>query len=125
MNGNGLGSRVRAGYSQTMPNLVVIKVLGRVPGLRRMPVAKLLVIGELALLAQEHVGRLEPAERRRVIQLMRRARGRPSKLSRRDRAELAALVAKANPRLFVGTAADKLSPVRLPRRVVRGPRRRV
>lgn len=123
MNGSGLGSRVRAGYSQTMPNLVVIKVLGRVPGLRRMPVAKLLVIGELALLAQEHVGRLEPTERRRVIQLMRSARGRPSNLSRRDRAELAALVAKANPRLFVGTAADKLSPVRLPRRVVRGPRR--
>jgi hypothetical protein len=31
-------------------------------------------------------------------------------------------VAKAEPRLFAGQVADKLSPVPLPRRLVRGPR---
>jgi hypothetical protein len=32
-------------------------------------------------------------------------------------------VAKAEPRLFVGSVADKLSPVPLPRRLVQGPKR--
>ncbi len=83
---------------------------------------KLLLIGELVLLAREHLTRLEPAERRRLVELMRHARGRPRNLTRGERVELATLVAKANPRLFFGLAADKLSPVRLPRRVVLGRR---
>jgi hypothetical protein len=98
-----------------------------VPGisaLKRLPVAKLLVAAELVLVARRHFVRLEPHERRRVIQLVRRARGRSRNLSPRERAELAALVAKADPRLFVGTVADQLSPVRLPRRIVRGKRKR-
>ena len=107
-----------------MPGVMTAKALGHVPGLRRLPIAKLLVIGELVLLAREHVSALEPEERRRFLGLMRQARGRPRNLSDRDRDELAFLVAKANPRLFVGLVADKLSPVRLPRRVVRGKRRR-
>lgn len=105
-----------------MPNLLIVKVAGSVPGLRRLPVAKLFVLGELVLLAREHIGRLEPAERRRFFDLMRRARGRRRNLSPGERDELASLIAKANPRLFVGVAADKLSPVRLPRRVVHGKR---
>jgi energy-coupling factor transporter ATP-binding protein EcfA2 len=92
------------------------------PGLRRLPAAKVLALAEIALLAREHVTRLDPQERRRFLALVRRARGRTSKLSARERAELTALVAKVNPRLFVGLVADKLSPVPLPRRVVRGRR---
>ena len=95
-----------------------------ISALKRLPVAKLLVAAELVLVARRHFVRLEPHERRRVIQLVRRARGRSRNLSPRERAELAALVAKADPRLFVGTVADQLSPVRLPRRVVRGKRKR-
>ncbi len=101
---------------------IVTKALRRMPGARRLPIAKLLVIGELALLAREHVDRLDPVERRRFIDLMRQARGRPRNLSAGEKAELAALVAKANPRLFLGLAADRLSPVPLPRRMVRGRR---
>jgi hypothetical protein len=105
-----------------MPSRLVTKTLSRVPGLRRIPAAKLLVLGEIVVLARQHVENLDPDERRRLLALMRRARGRPRNLTARERAELSALVAKANPRLFIGVVADKLSPVPLPRWVVRGSR---
>jgi hypothetical protein len=96
----------------------------RVPGLRRLPVLKLLALGEIALLATTHVRKLERAEWRRLFELVRTARGRPSRLSVEERDELERLVAKAEPRLFAGMAVDRLSPVPLPRRIVHGRRRR-
>jgi hypothetical protein len=98
--------------------------VSRIPGLRRLPVLKLLAIGEIVLLARTHLSKLEPQERRRLVELMRAGRGRPSNLSAADREELTRLVAKAEPRLFAGSVADKLSPVPLPRRVVQGRRKR-
>jgi hypothetical protein len=95
---------------------------GRIPGLRRLPVLKLLAVGEIALLARTHIARLQPDERRRLVELLRSARGRPSKLSPSEREELERLIARVEPRLFAGLVADKLSPVPLPRRVVRGPK---
>ena len=95
----------------------------RIPGLRRIPAATLIEIAEVVLLAREHLRRLEPDERRRVVALVRAGRGRRRNLSERERQELAALVAKAQPRLFAGLAAEQLSPFPLPRRVVYGPRR--
>jgi hypothetical protein len=97
--------------------------LSRVPGLKRLPVLKLIAIGEIALLARTHATKLSPAERRRLVQLVRKGRGRPSKLTAEERDELAKLVAKAEPRLFAGQVVNKLSPVPLPRRLVHGPRR--
>jgi hypothetical protein len=76
---------------------------------------------EVARLARDHIERLEPSERRRVVLLLKKARGRASNLSRREREELSGLVAKAEPRLFAGHAADMLSPVPLPKRVIEGP----
>ncbi|MEA2295804.1 MAG: hypothetical protein QOE86_3443 [Solirubrobacteraceae bacterium] len=96
----------------------------RIPGLRRLPMLKLLAIGEIALLARNHVARLDAAERRRLIELVRKGRGRSRNLSDDERAELSALVAKAEPRRFAGLVADKLSPVPLPRRITHGPGRR-
>jgi hypothetical protein len=96
----------------------------RVPGLRRLPVLKLLAVGEIALLARSHIARLEPDERRRLVELLRKGRGRPKNLTDGERDELQRLIAKTEPRLFAGLAADKLSPVPLPRRIVRGRRRR-
>lgn len=95
----------------------------RVPGLKRLPAAKVLALGEVALLAQRHLSRLEPAERRRLIALVRQGRGRRTKLTEDERTELSALVAKVEPRRFAGLAADALSPVPLPRRMVHGPKR--
>jgi hypothetical protein len=97
--------------------------VSRVPGLKRLPVMKLLAVGEIALLARTHASKLEAGERRRLVELIRTGRGRPSKLSETERQELSGLVAKAEPRLFAGLVADKLSPVPLPKRVTHGPRR--
>jgi hypothetical protein len=94
----------------------------RVRALRNVPVLKLLAVAEIVLLARDHIERLTPGERRRVVELIRVGRGRPSRLSARDRDELSRLVAKAEPRSFVGEAASKLSPVPLPDRIVHGPR---
>jgi hypothetical protein len=96
----------------------------RIPGLRRVPALKLLAVAELTLLAREHLLRLTPQERRRVIALMRAGRVRRRNLSAEERAELAWLIAKTQPRAFAGQAAAKLSPWPLPGRVVYGRRRR-
>jgi hypothetical protein len=102
----------------------VERVTRRVPGLRHVPVVRLVALGELVLIAWDHVGRLEPQERRRLVHLLRIGRGRPQKLSTAQREELHRLVEKAEPRLFAGEVAERLSPFKLPGRVVRGPRKR-
>lgn len=98
----------------------IAKSASRIPGLRRLPVVKLLFLGELALVARDHYGRLTPEERRRLVALVREGKGRSSTLSPQDREELATLVAKVEPRRFAGLAIDRLSPVPLPRRMVYG-----
>jgi len=94
-----------------------------VPGLKRLPVLKLIAVGEIALVAKRHLDRLTPAERRRLVELLRQAKLRPRNLSASERQELEEIVAKLAPREFAGVAADKLSPVPLPRRVVYGRQR--
>ncbi len=102
---------------------IVERVTRRVPGLRQVPVVKLLAAAEVVLIARDHIDKLEPAERRRILELVRIGRGRPQKLSEAQREELHALMEKAEPRLFVGEVADKLSPIKLPGRIVRGPKK--
>ncbi len=85
----------------------------------RIPLLKLLAIAEVALLARDHVQRLEPRDRHRLVELVRTSRGRPHLLTAAERQELGRLVAKAEPRLFVMAAADKLSPVPVPKRLRR------
>jgi hypothetical protein len=75
---------------------------------------RLLLLGEVALLLMDHVQRLTPAERRRLVVLLRDARGRPGRLTPVERVELESLIAKAEPLLFASTAARKLSPVPFP-----------
>jgi hypothetical protein len=98
--------------------------VSRIPGLKRLPVLKVLAIGEIALLARTHLTKLTADERRRFVALMRQGRGRPSRLSAAERDELQTLVAKAEPRIFAGEVADKLSPVPLPRRLTHGPKKK-
>jgi hypothetical protein len=116
------------GVLDPVPGRFVTRSLGhavsRIPGLRRVPVLKLLSAAEVAMLARDHIMRLDPQERRRLIELVRIGRGRRRNLSEAEREELATLVAKLEPRLLAGSAVDKLSPVPLPRRLVYGPRKR-
>lgn len=84
--------------------------------LRNVPVMRLLMLAEVAMVAKDHIERLTPRERRRLVVLLRKARGRPHTLARRDREEFEALIAKAEPKLFARNAAQKLSPVPLPKR---------
>jgi ABC-type lipoprotein export system ATPase subunit len=89
--------------------------------LRRLPAARLLAAAELVVLAREHLGKLEPHERRRVVELLTRARGRPRSLSVRERHELGRLVRKVEPKAFVQAATTKLTGVPVgPKRGRRG-----
>lgn len=103
-----------------MQKRMIWKAAGRVPGLRRLPMFKLLAFGEIGLAARDHLVRLEPDERRRLVALVRQGRGRNRNLSAQDREELSVLVAKLEPRRFAGMAVDRLSPVPLPSRLVHG-----
>lgn len=90
---------------------------------RGVPVVGLLSAAEIARLAKDHIAMLQPAERRRLLALAAKARRGTGALSERERAELHAIVAKLQPRQFVGSAADRLSPVPLPKRLLHGRRR--
>lgn len=107
-----------------LTHLAVEGVSKRIPGLRRLPAARIILAAEVLVLAREHFEKLEPRERRRIVQLLRTAHGRPRNLTAAQHDELAGLVAKAEPRLLAGLAAEKLSPVPLPKRVIYGPQRR-
>ncbi len=92
--------------------------------LRGVPVVALLSAAEVAVLAKDHLRKLDSTERRRLVTLIARARGRAGSLSESEHDELSALVAKLEPRLFAGSAADRLSPVPVPKRLLYGPRRK-
>jgi hypothetical protein len=94
----------------------------KVPGLRRVPVVALLSAAELALLASDHIRRLTPAERRRLVVLVRIGHGRRRRLDPTQRRELEQILDKLEPRVHVGDTVSRLSPVPLPRRLVYGRR---
>lgn len=85
---------------------------------RFLPIYRVVAIAEMGLLAREHIGRLDGVERRRLASLVRHRR----ELGPAEQDELRALTAKLSPREFVGSAADKLSPVPLPRRLTGVPK---
>jgi hypothetical protein len=73
-----------------------------------LPAGRLIVVGELLLLAREHLAKLEPEERRRIVELVRHGRGRARNLSDRERRELERLIEKAEPREFLGNAVKRV-----------------
>jgi hypothetical protein len=87
-----------------------------------VPVVWVLLAGEVALMAAEHLSRLDAAQRRRLLALTIQSRGRPSSLGEADRLELRILIAKFEPRLFVGSTIKRFSPVPVPKRLLYGPR---
>ena len=90
-------------------------VVTRIPGLKRVPVLKLLAVAELAQVARLHLKHLDAAQRRRLAELVRRGR----KLSPAEREELRTLVALLEGRAFAGSAVQRLSPIPLPKWLTR------
>lgn len=86
------------------------------------PVGRLLLAGEVAMLAGRHLARLNASEQRRLASLVARSAPGRGGLGVRERAELAALIVKLEPRLLFGTAVRRLSPVPVPRRLLYGRR---
>ena len=59
------------------------------------------------MVAVDHLaGRLNDKERRRIVEIVRTSKGRPSNLSDRERKELQALLAKVEPRELLKTVGD-------------------
>lgn len=94
-----------------------------ISALRRVPVGRILVAGELALLIRDHIMWLAPHERYRLVELVRLGRGRRRNLSEAEREELTALIVKMEPRLLAGEAVIKIFRLQ-PRRLLYGSRRR-
>jgi hypothetical protein len=74
---------------------------------KKFPLIRIVVLGQLALLAHRHIGALTPQERRRLVELARK----PHKLTPRERRELRALAAKLEPGTFAKSAARTVSPL--------------
>ncbi len=87
-----------------------------------LPVGRLLLAGDVALLAGRHLRRLDRDELRRLGSLTRRFGAGHGTLEPAEREELHVLIAKLEPRLLFGTALRQLSPVPVPRRVLYGRR---
>jgi hypothetical protein len=92
-------------------NVAVARAAERLPGLRRLPLARLVIVAEVAMLAKTHFERLTPAERRRLVTLVKDAKGRPSNLTQRQRRELEGLIAKIEPRAFATQAVERFAPL--------------
>ena len=68
--------------------------------------AWLLAAAEVVVALRDHVtSRLSDKERRRMVEIVRSSKGRPSKLSDRERKELGSLLAKTEPREMLKTIA--------------------
>lgn len=83
--------------------------------LRRLPLFRLLAAAEIAMLARRHLRNLDPGERRRLAELVRRGLG----MTPAERDELRGLLSRLDPGAFAGAALDAISPVGLPRRFTR------
>ena len=82
-------------------------MMDRVPATRR-PSVDVGVLLEIGALMRSHWGRLTPGEREHVLALLRKSRGRPHALTRRERADIRRLVGKLDVPAF-GRAAQPLA----------------
>jgi len=85
---------------------------------RNIPIARLLLAGEVAVIVGRHLARLDRRERRRLIALLAEGARRRGDLGAREREELRQLVAKLEPQLLLVSAVRRLSPVPVPRRLL-------
>lgn len=58
------------------------------------------IVFQLAMTARKHWKRLEPADRARLGELLKKSQGMPNRLSAKERADVRGLVAKLEPAAF-------------------------
>ena len=58
------------------------------------------IVFQLAMTARKHWKRLEPKERARLAELLKKSQGLPNRLSAKERADVRELVAKLEPAAF-------------------------
>ncbi|HEX4437050.1 MAG TPA: hypothetical protein VH061_09670 [Solirubrobacteraceae bacterium] len=87
---------------------------------KSVPLARLLLVGEVALMTGRHLKKLDAEERRRLGSLVLGSARKRGTLSAGERVELVRLVAKLEPRLLFGTAVRRVSPVPIPGRILYG-----
>src|SRR5688500_10892485 len=79
--------------------------------------AWLLAAAEVVLAVRDHIaGRLSEKERRRMVEIVRSSKGRPSNLSDRERKELRSLLGQVEPRELVKRVATTGFAARLRKR---------
>ena len=74
--------------------------------IKHVPLLRLVMLGQVVLLAHRHFGALTSQERRRLAELARK----PHRLSTRERRELGSLAARLEPGAFAKSAAQTVSP---------------
>jgi hypothetical protein len=99
--------------------IAIARISRQVPGLRRVPVLQILLLVQIGLLVREHIERLTPRERRRIVILFRDARGWPPNLPPSQRDEIERLFQKTEPRLLADAVAEMAAPFRLAERLIR------
>jgi hypothetical protein len=91
---------------------------------KAIPLARLIVVGEVALMTGRDLQKLDVGERRRLASLVLGSARHLRGLSDHEREELHDLILKVEPRLLLGTAVSRFSPVPLPRRLLYGSTKR-
>jgi hypothetical protein len=76
----------------------------------------------MAMLLQRHLSKLDRAEHRRLFTLLVRSRGWLGSLTAAERLEFVSLVARLEPRLLLGAAVARASPIPVPKRLLYGRR---
>ncbi len=67
----------------------------------------LLTLAEVAVLVKEHLDRLTPKERQRLVEIVKSSKGKPSNVSERQRTEIKAMIEKIGPAELAKGVAGK------------------
>lgn len=78
--------------------------------------ARVLLLAEVALAIKRHLDLLDSEDKAELQRLVRKSKGRPSNLTRRERGELGRIVAKLEPADLAREAAESFVPFRAGRR---------
>ena len=89
-------------------------MLRRKAARRAVPIAWALVVAEALVATKRHLDDVPARTRRRLLELVKKSKGRPSNLTREEKRELTKLVGELRPFALGRTLVGVASPVRVP-----------